>query len=113
MSGTGNGGKRPMGERMDRIETRVDTVARDLKGLRGEVTDLRKEMLGGFATVASAIDTMNRNVMSALEKLNRDFNERLENFLVGPLGQTVRRHDADIRDLKGRVSRLEKKRRAG
>lgn len=116
MSKKGNGSPPRRGSiesRLDRVEGRLEGVEGRLDRVEGrlgrvetEVHSLRTNVESGFATVLAAIE----NLGARMDQMHRDLAHRIDNVFVGPLGQAVRQHDLDIRDLQGRVARLEKKR---
>jgi hypothetical protein len=64
--------------------TLLEAIREQLVGMRGEITAMRHEMSDGFRLLSARID----------------------NVLVGPMGDMVRRHEREIREPRTEVDRL-------
>jgi hypothetical protein len=72
------------------IRGEVGSLRSDVKTLRTELGSLRSDMNAGFAELRAEVAKTN---------------SRLDPILVGPVGETLRRHDREILELREEMAR--------
>lgn len=91
--------------RIDATNERLDRVER-----RQVETDVR---LGTAIAELQGATRQNTEAIRALISVTQDHNARIDNILIGPLGNTVRDVEREVGELKQRVVRLENERHTG
>ena len=71
-------------KRFDGVESRLDEVERDMKGLKGEVSDLRATMTNQYVSKSYLDQKLGEHTEAIISRIDRKF-EREKKFKVGVL----------------------------